>query len=201
MSSNWLVDAENPLLTQVALTRVDDPRRADRLAWNAFRTLALWETDVWVPRLLDVACGPGNPLAALEWSGTSVIPWATSAAFDDAVDVLLDGPEALVVAVATLGRELGGDEVRAGVREAVTGSSTTGKQAGVVAVLAPDTAGGGPALDEAAEELPDGAAGWLTWRDLGALAVDLAEEADELRAGQVHRLVSDLQEQFPALDL
>jgi SAM-dependent methyltransferase len=199
--SNWLVDADNPLLSQVALARVDDPSRPDRLAWNAFRTLALWETDVWVPRLLDVACGPGNPLAALEWSGASVVPWATGAAFDDAVDVLLDGPEALVVALATLGRELGGDQVRAGAREAVTGSSPGGKEAGLVAVLAPDTAGAGPSLEEAAEELADGAAGWLTWRDLGTLAVDLPEEADELRRGQVHRLVSDLQEQFPALDL
>lgn len=201
MSSNWLVDADNPLLTQVALARVDDPGRPDRLAWNAFRTLALWETDVWVPRLLDVSCGPGNPLAALEWSGASVIPWATGVAFDEAVDVLLDGPEALVLAVATIARELGGDDVQAGVREAVTGSSPTGKPAGFVAVLAPDTAGGGPALEEAADELAEGAVGWLTWRDLGALAVDLAEEADELRAGQVHRLVSDLQEHFPALDL
>lgn len=201
MSSNWLVDAENPLLTQLALTRVDNPHRADRLAWNTFRTLALWETDVWVPRLLDVACGPDNPLAVLEWSGTSVIPWATGAAFDEAVDVLLDGPEALVLAVATLARELGGDELRAGVREAVAGSSPNGKPAGFIAVLAPDTDGAGPALQEEAGELATGAVGWLTWRDLGALAVDLAEEADELRAGQVHRLVSDLQEQFPALDV
>ena len=29
--------------------RIDDPRRPDRLAWNAFRTLAEWNSDVWVP--------------------------------------------------------------------------------------------------------------------------------------------------------
>ena len=201
MSAYWLVDAENPLLTESALTRVDDPRRPDRLAWNAFRTLALWETDVWVPRLLDVACGPDNPLSALEWSGTSVVPWATQVAVDDAVDVLLDGPEALVVAVATLSADLGVDALRAVAAEAVAGSSPGGKEAGFVAVLPPDAGGAEPPLHEAASELPDGAVGWLTWRDLGALAVDLAEEGDELRAAQAHRLVSDLQAQFPDLDL
>ena len=201
MSAYWLVDAENPLLTESALVRVDDPARPDRLAWNAFRTLALWETDVWVPRLLDVACGPDNPLSALEWSGTSVIPWATQAALDDAVDVLLDGPESVVVAVATFSPDVGVDALRAAAGEAAAGSSPGGKQAGFVAVLPPDAGGGEAPLDEAAAALPDGAVGWLTWRDLGALAVDLAEEGDELRAGQVHRLVSDLQEQFPRLDL
>jgi hypothetical protein len=177
--SDWLVDAENPLLTAVALARVDDPSRPDRLAWNAFRTLALWETDVWVPRLLDVACGPDNPLTGLEWSGTSVVPWATGAAFDDAVDVVLDGPEALVVVLASLVRELGPDQVRAGVREVLTATSPSAKAGGVVLVLPPDSPG--PPPEDA--------------------AVDLAEEADELRAGQVHRLVTDLQEQFPSLDL
>ncbi len=200
MSAYWLVDAENPLLTESALARVDDPGRPDRLAWNTFRTLALWETDVWVPRLLDVACGPGNPLSALEWSGTSVVPWATQVALDEAVDVLLDGPEALVVAVATLQADLDGDALRAAGREAVAGSSPAGKAAGLVAVLPPDGDEGEP-LDEAAAELPEGTVGWVTWAELGALAVDLAEEADELRAGQVHRLVSDLQERFPRLDL
>ncbi|HEX2041412.1 MAG TPA: hypothetical protein VHF24_02140 [Acidimicrobiales bacterium] len=197
--SDWLVDAENPLLTAVALARVDDPSRPDRLAWNAFRTLALWETDVWVPRLLDVACGPDNPLTGLEWSGTSVVPWATGAAFDDAVDVVLDGPEALVVVLASLVRELGPDQVRAGVREVLTATSPSAKAGGVVLVLPPDSPG--PPPEDAAAELPAGTVGWLTWRDVGALAVDLAEEADELRAGQVHRLVTDLQEQFPSLDL
>lgn len=196
--SDWLVDAENPLLTQTAMARVDDRNRPDRLAWNAFRTLALWETDVWVPRLIDVACGPDNPLAGLEWSATSVIPWATGVAFDDAVDVLLDGPEALVVALVTLAPQLGPDQVAAGVREAVAGS-TGEKQAGFVAVVPPD--GPEPALEEVGAELAAGAVGWLTWRDLGTLALDLAEEADELRAEQAHRLVSDLQAQFPALDL
>ncbi len=202
MSAYWLVDAENPLLTESALARFDDPGRPDRLAWNVFRTLALWETDVWAPRMLDVACGPGNPLSVLEWSAASVIPWATQAALDDAVDVLLDVPQALVVVAATLRPDVGVDTLRAVAGEAVTGSSSAAKEAGLVVVLppeAPGTAHG--AVEEAAGELPDGAVGWLTWRDVAALAVDLAEEADELRAGQVHRLVSDLQEEFPALDL
>ncbi len=196
--SDWLVDAENPLLTQTAMARVDEAGRADRLAWNAFRTLALWESDVWVPRLIDVACGPDNPLAGLEWSGTSVVPWATGVAFGDAVDVLLDGPEALVVTLATLAQELRADQVAAGMREAVAGAAGE-KQAGFVAVVPPE--GRGSALEEAGGELGAGAVAWLTWRDLGALALDLAEEADELRAEQAHRLVSDLQAQFPALDL
>jgi hypothetical protein len=81
----------------------------------------------------------------------------------------------------------------------VAGASTSAKGAGLVLVVPPEAAE--PSLDEAAAEVAGGAVGWLSWRDLGALAVDLAEEADELRAGQAHRLVSDLQEQFPALDL
>ena len=217
MSANWLVDAENPLLTQIGLSRIDDARRPDRLAWNAFRTLALWETDAWVPRLLDVACGAGNPLAALEWSGASVIPWATGLALDDAADVLLDGPEALVVAVATLRHDLAVDELRAGVLEAVAGTQPGGKPAGFVAVVPPGAAGLDHRLAEAtaadrpeeidrpeevgADELVAGATGWLTWPELGTLAVDLAEESDELRAEQVHRLVSELQEQFPDIEV
>jgi hypothetical protein len=198
--SDWLVDAQNPLLTAVALARVDDRSRPDRLAWNMFRTLAQWETDVWVPRMLDIACGPDNPLTGLEWSGTSVVPWATGAAFDNSVDVVLDGPEALVVALATLAPEARADQLRAGAREAATGTSASGKEAGVVVVV-PPTDSQRPPLENVAAELPDVTVGWLTWRDLGVLAVDLAEEADELRAEQVHRLVSDLQEQFPSLDL
>jgi hypothetical protein len=43
--------------------------------------------------------------------------------------------------------------------------------------------------------------GWVTWRDLGTLALDLAEEADPLRAEQVHRLATELQERFPGIEL
>lgn len=211
MSTNWLVDAENPLLTQVGLSRIDDPGRPDRLAWNVFRTLALWETDVWVPRLLDVACGLGNPLAALEWSGASVIPWATGLALDDAADVLLDGPEALIVVVTTLRSDVGVEELQAGVLEAAAATVPGGKPAGFVAVVPPGAADLEGRLDEAtagdrlagggADEPVTGVAGWLTWPELGTLALDLAEEADDLRTEQVRRLVSDLQEQFPDVEV
>jgi hypothetical protein len=44
-------------------------------------------------------------------------------------------------------------------------------------------------------------AGWTTWADVGALAVDLAEEADPLRAEMAHLLVTELQERYPGIDV
>ena len=81
---------------------VGDESRPDRLAWNTFRTLALWETDAWVPRLLDIGLGGEHPVADVEWSGASVQLWATGLELDSGTDVLIDGPQALVVGVATL---------------------------------------------------------------------------------------------------
>ena len=46
-----------------------------------------------------------------------------------------------------------------------------------------------------------GAIGWLSWRELGSMALDLAEEADPMRDEQVHRLVSQLQSRFPNLEV
>jgi hypothetical protein len=47
-----------------------------------------------------------------------------------------------------------------------------------------------------------GAVGWVTWHELGELALDLAEEEeDSLRADQVEMLVDQLQERFPDIDL
>ena len=47
-----------------------------------------------------------------------------------------------------------------------------------------------------------GAVGWVTWHELGELALDLAEEEeDSLRADQVHLLVTQLQDRFPDIDL
>ena len=209
--SDWLVDAENPLLTEAVLARVGDQRRPDRLAWNAFRTFALWDSDVWVPRLLDVACGDGNPLAALEWSGASVIPWGSGLALEDAADIVLDGPEGVVVIVATFGADPPLGDLRAQALGALADTLGPGKEAGFVAVVPPAGAGPVPERQGAtalgARDHPRSAgfaaaaSGWMTWRDLGALAVDLAEEADELRSEQVRRLVSDLQQQFPEVEV
>lgn len=190
MSTYWLVDAENPLLTEHVLARLDSPDRPDRLAWNAFRTLALWDTDIWVPRLLEVAFGPGGPLAQLEWAGASVLPWATGLDLEDAVDIVVDGPEGVVVFAATLLSDLAVDALGAAALGAVTAGDGPERPAELVVVVPPD----------AGSAEPD-ATGWLTWRDLGTLALDLAEEGDELRAEQVHRLVGDLQDRFPGIEL
>src|SRR5438270_8499230 len=100
--TDWLSDPEHPALSSPAAERLNDPARPDRLAWNAFRTLALWNTDVWVPSFLESAIGDDNVLSGLEWSGASVELWLTHLALDDATDVVVDGPEALVVVLATL---------------------------------------------------------------------------------------------------
>jgi hypothetical protein len=201
MSSTWLVDAENPLLTEPVLARMGDTTRADRLAWNTFRTLALWDTDAWVPRLLGIACGEGSPLVALEWSGTSVLPWAAGLALDGVTDVVLDGPEALVVVGATLAAAFPPAEPPA-LLEEVAEAAGHSRQAGFVAVLAPGS--DGPAWPErggGVDVAGDGSTGWLTWAELGTLALDLAEEGDELRGEQVSRLVDHLQQRFPGIEL
>jgi len=211
MTALWLVDIESPLLTDTALLRIDDPARPDRLTWNTFQTLALWDSDTWVPRFVELACGEGTPLQALEWSGSAVRPWGASLAVPDAADVVIDGPEALIVVVATLRTDPPVDELRAAVGEAVAHTLRPDKQVGFVIVAPPGTPDLGPWLevddDDAASEeglvvewLP-GASGWITWHDVSELVLDLAEEADELRGEAVHRLVSQVQEQFPAADL
>jgi hypothetical protein len=192
MSSTWLVDAENPLLTEPVLARMGDAGRADRLAWNTFRTLALWETDVWVPRVLGIACGEGSPLAAVEWSGASVVPWAAGLELDGVTDVVLDGPEALVVAAATLAADFPPGEA-AGLREVVAEAAGDAREAGFLVVVAPGS--------EGVDVTDDGRTGWLTWAELGTVALDLAEEGDELRGEQVHRLIDQLQQRFPGIEL
>ena len=110
---DFLADPQNPALNSATMTLVGDYSRPDRLAWNMFRTLALWETDVWVPRLLDIGLGSPNPLSDREWSGASTALWATGLELDSGADVLLDGPECLVVAVASVQATPPSDEVRA----------------------------------------------------------------------------------------
>ena len=192
MSSTWLVDAENPLLTEPVLARMGDATRADRLAWNTFRTLALWETDVWVPRVLGIACGEGTPLAAVEWGGASIVPWAAGLELDGVTDVVLDGPEALVVIGATLAADFPASEPP-GLLEVVAEAAGESREAGFLVVVAPGA--------EDVEVTGDGRTGWLTWTELGTVALDLAEEGDELRGEQVHRLVDQLQQRFPGTEL
>jgi hypothetical protein len=67
------------------------------------------------------------------------------------------------------------------------------REAGFLAVVAPGS--------EGVEVTGDGRTGWLTWAELGTVALDLAEEGDELRGEQVHRLVDELQERFPGIEL
>ncbi len=195
MSSAWLVDADNPLLTEPLLARVADPGQPDRLAWNTFRTLALWETDVWVPRLIGIACGEGSPLSAVEWSGASVLPWAAGLKADGVTDVLLEGPEAVIVAATTLADDLGGLDMPAYLAEMSEAAGS--REYGFVAVLAPGATG--PAWPATVGE--DGRTGWATWAELGTVALDLAEEGDELRGEQVRRLIVELQQQFPGIEL
>jgi hypothetical protein len=201
MSNTWLVDAENPLLTEPVLARMDDATRADRLAWNTFRTLALWETDVWVPRILGIACGEATPLAAVEWSGASVVPWAAGLELDGVTDVVLDGPEALVVVGATLAAGFPPGEPP-GLLEVVAEAAGGSREAGFLAVVAPGSAEPPwPERSDGVDVTADGRTGWLTWAELGTVALDLAEEGDELRGEQVHRLVDELQQRFPGIEL
>ncbi|MGI8776898.1 MAG: hypothetical protein ACR2LJ_05820 [Acidimicrobiales bacterium] len=216
MSSLWLVDIESPLLTDAALARIDDAERPDRLAWNTFQTLALWDLDVWVPRFVEVACGEGNPLEALEWSGARVRPWGASLSHPSATDVVIEGPEAVIVAVTTLHPDPAVDELRAAAMQAISHMDAVAHRVhpdgpvGFVVVAPPGTPDLGPWLEAAATEpLDDGGSaevvpdcsGWITWRELGELALDLAEESDELRGEAVHRLVSQMQTQFPDAEL
>ena len=119
----FLADPQNPALNSATMMLVGDEGRPDRLAWNVFRTLALWDTDVWVPRLLDIGLGGDHPVADVEWSGASVQLWATGLELDSGTDVLIDGPEALVVGVATLQQAPPSGETRGAMTKAVADGS------------------------------------------------------------------------------
>jgi len=101
-SDAFLADPQNPALNSATMMLIGDKSRPDRLAWNTLRTLALWDTDIWVPRLLDIGLGGDHPVADVEWSGASVQLWATGLELDSSTDVLIDGTEALVVGLATV---------------------------------------------------------------------------------------------------
>ncbi|MCA1692258.1 MAG: hypothetical protein LC733_08695 [Actinobacteria bacterium] len=204
----WLVDLASPLLSEPAvLALLEDPARPDRLAWNTFRTLALWDTDAWVPSLLEVACGDENPLSPVEWGGGSVVPWGASLGMGDICDVVLDGPEALVLVACTARPDPPEEQLRAAVVAALEASLRGGREAGVVLVAPPgsdhllsrlEVAAGVQLHDgRLAGDLLAGALGWVSWPELGRIALDLAEESDPNPAGQVNQLVSELQLRFP----
>lgn len=209
----WLVDPTSPVLTEEVLVRFQDDRRPDRLAWNTMRTLALWDADAWVPRLLEVACGHGNRLAALEWGGASVVPWPAPLDAPDVSDFVLDGPEAYVLLASTLVSDPSEEQLRAAAMASLDGSLHAVRDAGLV-VVAPPGSDGLPARIEMAcdfelhdgrrlSELMTGATGWISWPELGRLALDLAEEGDPDVAptAQVRRLVAELQARFPDANL
>jgi hypothetical protein len=214
-AGNWLVDADDPLLTDDNLLRVADDERPDRLAWNAFRTLALWEPDTWVPGLLEMACGDGNRLSPLEWSGTQVVPWGTELPGSKLCPVVLDGPEAYVVVACAGVADPSQEELRAAAMAALEGSLAGGRDVGLVVVVPPEA----PLEDIAARirvaadvelhggrrayELLDGAVGDVSWAGLGRLVLDLIEEGDPDTAPteQVHRLVTEIQQQYPGVEV
>ncbi|MBV8161238.1 MAG: hypothetical protein JO265_09975 [Acidimicrobiia bacterium] len=207
-SGEFLADPQNPALNSATMMLIGDRARADRLAWNTFRTLALWETDAWVPRLVDIGLGHPNPLSDLEWSGASVQLWATGLELDNGADVLLDGPEGIVVGVATLDPAPPSGETRGAMAKVVANAGQLERRPGFLAIVPTrDDEGQLQAVLEAAAsgdefEALSGAVGWVTWHELGELALDMAEEEeDSLRADQVHLLVTSLQDVFPDIDL
>jgi hypothetical protein len=207
----WLVEPDHPELKRPEADRINEPWRPDRLAWNTFHTLAEWNTDVWIPSLLEQACGADNPISRLEWADASVSFWPTDLDRRDAVEVLLEGRDAIVVVEATIDETRAGDDLVVGAERAVELAGSA-RQAAFVFVVPPGN-GMADRLDDlkTAELLgPEGVpghglrpealarvTGTITWSELGALALDLAEEGDPLRSEQVHQLVTQLQEKFP----
>lgn len=206
-AGSWLADSASPLLTGETGLRVENPSRPDRLAWNAFRTLALWDADAWVPRLLEIALGTGNLLSAVEWGGAAVSHWGAGLTFDDLCDVALDGPEALVVVACTLLPHPTEEHLRAAAMAALDGSLQGSREAGLVVVAPPGSEDLPVVLERAGQlelheqrtvaELLTDRVGWISWPELGRLALDLSEENDRGPEDQVRRLVTDLQARFP----
>lgn len=217
--SDWLVDPTHPSLDTPIADRLDDGALPDRLTWNTFRTLAAWNTDTWVPRLLEVALGDDNALVESEWGEASVEVWRSGLELTDSTDVVIDGPDAVVLVEATFLTDLGADHLAVGADAALALPQRKGRPAAFVLVRpSPDPDGGDADRldDELAADLLDlgegeghglreqalgHIAGWLTWADVGALAVDIAEESDEFHQELVHRLVTQLQARFPGIDV
>jgi hypothetical protein len=212
----WLVEPLHPALAREMAARLDDSRRPDRLAWNTFRTLEQWEPDVWIPSLLEAACGPVNPLAVRDWGGAVVDVWGTGPAVLDTVDVVLDGPECVVIVECSLTDDLLTEHLARGVARALDAAVESRRQAGYVLVSPGTSDTLEERFNELVEEPLEGivrahphldadavarAIGWLAWRNLGELVLDLAEETDALRGELAHRLVTELQAAFPGTAL
>jgi hypothetical protein len=208
----WLVEPAHPDLDHPNVDRLNDAKLPDRLAWNAFRTLSEWDTDTWIPAFLEIACGVPNPLSNKEWSGARVVMWGSGLDLDGTADVLLAGSEAVVIVEASYRDDVPTEHAIAGVRRALE-LADHHRQAGYV-LVSPDrplALRRRPRPEELAAALGDQgglnfdalarAVGWTSWRDIGRLALDLAEEVDDLRDELVHRLVTELQVLFPGLAL
>lgn len=214
---SWLVDPTHPSLDTPIAARIDDPTLPDHLTWNAFRTLAEWNTDVWVPSLLEVALGEENPFSRLEWSDATVELWRSGLQLTGSTDVVIDGPEAVILVEATFQTDIGADHLAVGadyalglgrrdarpaafvlVRPSVDEAATERLQDELAADLLDLPEGGGHGLREEALET---IAGWVTWADVGSLATDLAEEGDAIHQEMVHHLVTELQERFPGIEV
>src|SRR4051812_28231840 len=78
-NEDWLVDPQHPALSSPGADRIADGNYPDRLTWNAFQTLAEWDTDVWVPRLIEIALGGDLPIVEMEWGDATVELWKTGA--------------------------------------------------------------------------------------------------------------------------
>src|SRR5687767_4629640 len=131
----WLVAPDHPDLAGQGADRINDPDRPDRLAWNAFRTLAEWNSDVWVPSLLEGALGPDNPLSGLQWGEAEVAMWRTASDRHDVADVVVRGPDAVVLVSCTLRADPDLDELSGGVQRALDLQRTEGAGAAFVLVV------------------------------------------------------------------
>lgn len=214
-ADTWLIDADDPLMTDDKLARVADDQRPDRLAWNTFRTLGLWETDMWVPAFLEMACGDDNRLSALEWGGTQVVPWRLDVPGSEVSTVALDGPQAYVIVACSAVKDPPQEQLRAAAIAALDGSLAGARDVGMVVVVPPvaDVEDVDARLRVAtdielhegrtAAGLLGGAMGTVTWSDLGRLALDLIEQGDPDTSPteQVHRLVTELQQQYPGVEV
>jgi hypothetical protein len=165
----------------------------------------MWEPDRWVPSLLETGLGPSNRLSSHEWEGMSVQLWATGLDLDAAVDVVLDAPEALVLIEAAVDSSPSEAAIEAGMRTVIDVAGKGGRPPAFLLVAPEGDDEVGTRLETASAgtefEPLAGAIGWLSWRELGRMALDLAEEADPLRDEQVHLLVSQLQSRFPNLQV
>lgn len=213
----WLADSQHPSLDTPVAARLDDPALPDRLTWNTFRTLAQWNTDVWVPSLLEVALGPDNPLSRLEWGEADVELWRSGLQMTGSTDVVIDGPDAILLVEATFQDDLGADHLAVGADHALGLAARDGRPAGFVLVCPGLTDADADRLQDELDadllDLPDGEghglreealeriAGWMTWADVGALAADLAEEGDQIHREMVHQVITALQQRFPGIEV